>query len=309
MRIRTRLATMILCLAGAGPVAAQTCEQPRFSDPGWTDISVTTALTSTVLEGLGYRPETLMLGLDITYLSLKNGDLDVFLGSWIPGLSQFSDPYYADGSVETVAVNLTGAKFTWAVPRYVYEAGVTSFADLAEHKERFGGRIYGVEPGGNRHIESVLEQNAFGLGDWELVESSEAGMLAQVRRAVNENEWIVFLGWAPHPMNRNFDIEYLADGDEFYGTDYGASYVNTDVRTGYLDECPKIAPLLRNLKFDIDMENELMDYVLGDGMSPPEAAVRWLKDNPDWLSATLAGVGTLDGEDGLAAVRAHLGID
>ena len=34
--------------------AAGSCKNVRFSDVGWTDITATTALTSVVLEGLGY---------------------------------------------------------------------------------------------------------------------------------------------------------------------------------------------------------------------------------------------------------------
>src|SRR5690606_35010142 len=134
-------------------------------------------------------------------------------------------PYLADGSIEVIATNLTGAKYTFAVPSYVAEAGVTDLSDLAEHADRFGRRIYGIEPGnnGNRMILDMIEQDEFGLGGWKLVESSEQGMLSEVGRAIRAEEWIVFLGWEPHPMNTRYEIDYLSGADEFFGPDYGAA--------------------------------------------------------------------------------------
>lgn len=285
------------------------CLQPRLSDVGWTDITITTALTAKILEALGYRPQIHMLGTDITYRSMKNGDIDIFLGTWLPGLQAVSSPYYADGSIEKIRTNLSGAKFTLAVPKYVSDAGVLHFNDLNKNKEKFDGKIYGLEPGGNTPIEEMISTNAFGLGSWNLVESSEAGMLAQVKKAVLRSRWIVFLAWEPHPMNTTFDITYLRGGDAYYGKDYGAAVVNTDVRESYRDDCPNIVSLLENLQFSIPMENTLMEWVLNKGMTPSDAVLKWLKENPKWLDGLLSGVTDVTGQPGLPKVRTFLELD
>ncbi|MDI7920609.1 glycine betaine ABC transporter substrate-binding protein [Ferirhizobium litorale] len=255
----------------AGASEEVSCLRPRLADVGWTDITITTSLTSQLLEGLGYEPQVQMLGTDIIYRAMKNGEIDIFLGTWLPGLREVSAPYYADGSIETVRTNLTGAKFTLAVPTYVRDAGVHSFNDLSKYKEMFGGKIYGLEPGGNQPIEEMIKKDAFDLGGWDLVESSEAGMLSQVQKAVSSKGWIVFLGWEPHPMNRMYEISYLSGGDTYYGKDYGAAIVNTDVRRGFAIACPNVGALLNNLKFDVEMESELMEAVLNGGILPPDA--------------------------------------
>src|SRR5687767_5703398 len=206
------LAGAALALAvSAGAAAAQeaeSCRLVRFSDVGWTDITATTALATTVLEALGYETDVKVLSVPVTYASLKNGDIDVFLGNWMPTMEADLAPYREDGSVETIRANLEGAKYTLAVPQYTYDAGLKSFEDIAEFSDELGGQIYGIEPGndGNRLILDMIEGDQFGLGEFELVESSEQGMLAQVQRAVEREEPVVFLGWEPHPMNANVDM-------------------------------------------------------------------------------------------------------
>ncbi|WP_119461961.1 choline ABC transporter substrate-binding protein [Rhodospirillaceae bacterium SYSU D60014] len=308
----TASAATVLLVAGAAHAAdPESCETVRFSDVGWTDITATTALTSVVLEGLGYDPEVNVLSVPVTYTSLANNDIDVFLGNWMPTMTGDITPYLKAGTVVQLdEPNLEGAKYTLAVPQYVAEAGVKDFADIAEHQEQFEGKIYGIEPGndGNRLILDMIEADAFGLGDFEIVESSEQGMLSQVARAVDDEEWIVFLGWEPHPMNSNFDLTYLAGGDDYFGPNFGGATVFTNVRKGYLEECPNVAKLLRNLKFTLPMENEVMGKILDGGMQPEDAAEEWLQANPTVLDEWLAGVETIEGEDGLAAVKEDLGV-
>ena len=313
-RVLTQLlASTLAGLSLAGSALATEpaqCRNVRFADVGWADITATTAASSVVLKALGYTPSTQLLAVPVTYTSLRNKDIDVFLGNWMPTMEADIKPFVDDGSVEVVRANLEGAKYTLAVPDYVFEAGVKSFADIAKHADKFGKKIYGIEPGndGNRLILDMVEKDAFGLKGFNVVESSEAGMLSQVGRAVKRKEWIVFLGWAPHPMNSNFSLQYLAGGDDFFGPDYGAATVYTNVRKGYLDECPNVGQFLRNTVFDLKMENEIMSAMLDDGKAPEAAATAWLKKNPGFLDGWLAGVKTNDGKDGLAAVRTALGL-
>jgi len=301
-----------LALASGTAAAADpdSCMEVNFSDVGWTDITATTALTSVVLEGLGYSPKAEILSVPVTYASLKNGDIDIFLGNWMPTMEGDLAAYRDDGSVEVLGANLEGAKYTLAVPSYTAEAGLKSFKDVASFKDQLDGKIYGIEPGndGNRLIQDMIDGDAFGMKGFEVVESSEQGMLAQVARATRAKDHIVFLGWAPHPMNNNFELTYLSDGDDWFGPNYGGATVYTNVRKGYVGECPNVGKLLGNLKFTLPMEGAVMGAILDDGEEPNDAAAAWLKSNPDVLGSWLDGVTTADGSDGMAAVKAHLGL-
>ena len=206
---KTFLAATAMLALGAGAAWAQeSCDTVRFSDVGWTDITATTATTTTILEALGYGTDVKVLSVPVTYTSLKNGDIDVFLGNWMPTMEGDIAPYREDGSVETVGKNLTGAKYTLATNKAGADLGITSFEAIAAQKDALEGKIYGIEPGndGNRLILGMIEADQFGLKEFEVVESSEQGMLAQVKRADGRGEPVVFLGWEPHPMNANFEL-------------------------------------------------------------------------------------------------------
>jgi glycine betaine/proline transport system substrate-binding protein len=295
--------------ARAGAVEPDSCRTVRFSDVGWTDITATTALTARLLEGLGYRTVTQILSIPVTYASIKNRQIDVYLGDWQPSMLEDRRPFLADGSVEVVRANLEGAKYTLAVPSYVAEAGVRSFADLRPFGDRFHRKIFAIEAGnnGNRMISTMIAENRFGLGDWTIVESSEQGMLSEVDRAIHKTDWIVFLGWSPHPMNLRYRMEYLSGGDDTFGANYGGATIYTDVRAGYLAECANVATLLKNLQFTPDIESRMMSLILDDHLEGAVAATRFLSSHPQLLDAWLNGVRTFDAESGADAVRRSLG--
>jgi glycine betaine/proline transport system substrate-binding protein len=311
----SREAFLLCCcvLAAAGAAGAADplpCRRVRLAEVGWTDNTATTAVTALVLERLGYQPKVQMLSVPVTFASMRNGDVDVFLGAWMPSMTAEIAPYLADGSVEHVAVNLEGARYTLAVPDYVHDAGVRDFRDLHAFADRFGRRIYGIEPGndGNRLVRTMIERDAFELGSWRLVESSEQGMLTQVGRAIAARDWIVFLGWEPHPMNLRYRLAYLSGGDEWFGPDYGGAVVWTTARRGYVRECPNLGRLLRNLRFGTEMESALMESILSAHVEAREAGRRWLREHPAVLETWLREVETAGGEPGLAAVSAQLGV-
>jgi len=284
------------------------CRNVRFSDVGWTDITVTTAVTSKLLQALGYSTKTNLISVPVTYKSLENKDIDVFLGNWMPTMEADIKPYRDNGSVETVRANLEGAKYTLAVSEEAYKAGLKSFADIAKFAKKLDNKIYGIEPGndGNRLIQGMIDKNQFGLGQFKVVESSEAGMLSQVQRADRRKEWVVFLGWEPHPMNSRFKMKYLEGGDDVFGPNLGGATIYTNVRKGYVKECANVGKLLTNLKFSLEMENALMDAVLNGNKKPDQAATSWLKANNTTVETWLSGVTTFDGKPAMAAVKAAL---
>ncbi|PZO67812.1 MAG: glycine/betaine ABC transporter substrate-binding protein [Paracoccus denitrificans] len=309
-RFKTFTAASALAALGALPAVADdaSCQTVRLSDPGWTDITATNGVAATLLDALGYKTDVQTLSVPIGYEALKGDQIDAFLGNWMPAQQKFRDDIDASGKTEELVQNLTGAKFTLAVNAAGAALGVKDFADLDAHKDQFQGKIYGIEPGApaNQSIGGIISADKFGLGDWELVESGEQAMLAQVTRNDQSKTPTVFLAWAPHPMNVAHEITYLSGGDAEFGPDFGGATVNTVARKEWVAACPNAAKLLTQLVFDVDTENELMGLILNDGATGPDAAKEYLKDKPELVAKWTEGVTTLDGQPGTAAVEAVL---
>ncbi|MGV8842253.1 MAG: choline ABC transporter substrate-binding protein [Pseudomonas sp.] len=288
----------------------ESCKQVRFAEIGWADIAATTGVAMTLSEGLGYQPSKIMASVPIAFTGVQKGQIDAFLGYWAPSMDAVIEPFAKDGRVKVLpTANLEGAKYTLAVPTYLAEAGLKSFQDIAKFKKELDGNIYAIEPGndGNLLIEKMIEEDQFGMGSFRIVPSSEAGMLVQVQRAVRKQKPVVFLGWAPHPMNTQFDLTYLSGGDDVFGPDYGAAKVYTVVPQDYQVRCPNVGKLLNNLQFSVKIESQLMEKVL-QKEDPAEVAKNWIKANPEVLDKWLAGVTTYDGQDGVAAVKKYVGL-
>ena len=301
-------ATLIASPAFASEPAA--CAKPRFSDVGWTDITATTTIASQILQSLGYKPEVSVLSVAITFKALENGDRDIFLGNWMPLQEPTQGPLVKAGKIDVVVDNLKDARIGFATSKDAYDAGLKTYADIAKFKDQLGGKLYGIEAGSgaNNTISKMIAENTFGLKGFDLVESSEQGMLAQVSQKIRMKQPVVFFGWRPHPMNVNMPIAYLSNGNDVFGPNDGGATVVTLTRPGYVKECPNVGRFLTNLVFDVAMEDRLMSDILDKGMTPDAAVHAWLKENPAALDKWLVGVTTFDGKPGMTAVKSGLGL-
>ncbi|PQP03677.1 choline ABC transporter substrate-binding protein [Pseudomonas frederiksbergensis] len=308
-KLSTVLTVGFLALGSTSAYAEQSCETVKMADPGWSDIAATNAITGFLLDGMGYKAKVDTLAVPITFGGLKDGQVDVFLGNWMPAQQGFYDKFVASGDVTQLAKNLDGTEFTLAVPDYVWDAGVHNFNDLNKyaelHPKEVDKKIYGIGSGApaNISLQEIIKKNDFDMGQWKLVESSEQAMLAEVSRAVKKQKFVTFLGWTPHPMNVQLKMHYLKGGEKYFG-DTGSVYTLT--RKGYAQACPNVGKLLTNLSFTQEMENSIMAEVVNKKVSNTDAAKAWIKANPAVLDKWLDGVKTVDGKDALPAVKAKL---
>lgn len=269
----------------ADNAANQACKTVRFGQPAWAGASVKTATASWMLQQLGYQTKVTKASLPIIYTALAENDMDVLLAQWMPSQRKVFRPFGIDGSIDIVGPNLTGGHYTIGVPKYVYDAGVTSIADLDKHKDKFQGRIYGIDQGsgGNTTITEMIDDDYDGLGDWELKHSSTGVMVAEVGRHIRKKQWIAFLAWTPHPMNVNYNIKYLSGGVDYWGKDKGAITVNTVSAKGFAWKCPNVGQFLANYKWTPDQQSQAMLQVKNGGLDPLAAGKSMIKKNPDLL--------------------------
>ena len=274
------------------------CKNVRLGVVNWTDVIATSAMTQVLLEDLGYNVKQTSASQQIIFAGIRDQRLDMFLGYWNPLMTQTITPFVEQKQVRVLdQPSLKDARATLAVPTYLADKGLKSFADIARFKKELGGKIYGIEPGSgaNTQIKDMIAKNRFGLGDFQLVESSEAGMLSAVTRAVKRNEAIVFFGWAPHPMNVNQDMTYLSGSEDALGPNEGMATVWTVTAPDYASRCPNVDKLLGNLTFTAADESRMMQPLL-EHKDAFDSARQWLKDHPQDRQRWLQGVTTFDGK-------------
>ena len=295
-----RLISCCLLVLSPYALAAEdaSCKNVRMGVVNWTDVIATSAMAQTLLDGLGYKTKQTSASQQIIFAGLRDKRLDMFLGYWNPIMNQSITPFVDAKQVTVLAEpSLKDAKAMLAVPTYMADKGLKSFADIATFEKELGGRIYGIEPGSgaNTQIKAMIEKNRIGLGKFQLVESSEAGMLSAVTRAVKRNEPIVFFGWTPHPMNINQDMTYLTGSEDALGPDEGRATVWTVTAPDYASRCPNVSRLLSNLTFSAEDESRMMQPLL-DHKDAQASARQWLKDHPQDQQRWLEGVTTVDGK-------------
>ncbi|MGC6371779.1 choline ABC transporter substrate-binding protein [Pseudomonas sp. K2I15] len=305
----------LLILTGAALLSANamaadpaSCKAVRMGVVSWTDVIATSGMADVLLNGLGYDSKQTSAVQQIIFAGIRDKRLDIFLGYWKPAMDNNIAPFLAANQVKVFdKPSLSDAQATLAVPQYVADAGLKTFADIARFKDKLGGKIYGIEPGSgaNTDIQKMIDSNRFGLGGFKLVASGEAGMLAAVQRAVNRKEFVVFVGWTPHPMNINMKMAYLTGSEDVFGANEGMATVSTVTAPDYAERCPNVTRLLENLTYTAAQESQLMVPIM-DRKTPQDVARQWLRDNPEDLQRWLVGVTTLDGKDGVAAVQASL---
>ncbi|TYO97390.1 glycine betaine ABC transporter substrate-binding protein [Desulfallas thermosapovorans] len=144
------------------------------------------------------------------------------------------------------------------------------------------GKIVGIEPGAGimSATEAAIEQ--YGL-DFQLQDSSSAAMAASLKRAIDNEEWIVVTGWTPHWKFAQWDLKYLDDPKGVYG---GEEEIATIARTGLKDDMPEVYEILDKFYWaPADMEAVMLD--IQGGMTPDEAAEKWIENNQDKVNAWL----------------------
>ncbi|WP_144049439.1 ABC transporter substrate-binding protein [Vreelandella massiliensis] len=291
-------------MLGASPAVAS-LKDVRFGVPPWPGVTVKSEVAAQLMEAMGYDTRQNDLAVSVILEGLTRNDLDVYLGGWYPVQTDMVEPLIAKGKVEKLVSNIQGATSGLVVPQYVYDAGITSVADLDAHRERFDGEIQGIEAGTgiNTAILGAIEGDIAGLGDWNLRESSTAAMLAQAEQKMANEEWVTFVGWEPHWMNVSFDLAYLEDADEAGIADI-ESTVWTVVPASLAQEDPHLHRFLSQFVVDIEDQNAWVHGYSYEDRPADEVATEWIENNLDTVAEWLDSVEARDGTPAIEAVRA-----
>lgn len=291
----------------AAATPTDTVDTVEFAHAPWPGLTVKTEVATQILEAAGYDTNTSELAVPAAAQAVSQGDMHAWLGQWMPSQEPAWADFMDDGSVTQAAVNLSGTTYIPAVPQYVADdMGITSFADLDEHAEEFGNRFLGIEAGnpGNQYIQDAIDQDAYGLGDWEVVTSSTSAMLTEVGNAIDNQEPVAFLGWKPHWMTVAYDLHFLEDPQDVWP---GAGEVHTVLNTEFMENNPNAATFLEQIQVELQTQSDWIFEFGRENRPADEVATEWLSGNLDTVEPWLEGVQARDGGPAIDAVRSEFG--
>ncbi|MFK4762175.1 glycine betaine ABC transporter substrate-binding protein [Microbacterium sp. ZW T5_45] len=251
--------------------------------PSWTDGLSTAYLLQDQLEKLGYTVEMQTLTeAGPLYTGLAQGDVDVFPSAW-PEVThaEYMDTY--GDSIEDLGTYYDNARLTIAVPEY---SDIDSIEDLVGAGSTFDGKIYGIEPGAGLTAQTQKMMPEYGLdGEYQLVTSSTAAMLTELKSATEKQEDIVVTLWRPFWANDAFPVKDLEDPKGAMGEAEGLHFLGT---LGFADEFPDAAELIQQIVLDDEQYGSLEDLVVNEYGEGQEAAAvdAWLEkygDQFDWV--------------------------
>jgi len=279
-----------------------------FGVPAWPGITVKTAIAEQLLNPLGYETSTQEIGLQVIYQGIESGDIDAFLGAWLPAQREMFDPRKESGVLIDVANNVDGAQMTLAVPEYLFEDGLQSFADLDDYRDQLDGEIHGFGAGSaaSEILNNAIDNDTWGLGDWQLVDTSEVGMLSAARDAISREEPIVWVGWTPHWMNLELPMRYLEDPEDLFGENNGESDVLTLLRGDYAEANPNVVTFFEQFTFSAEEQSWMIQAFGQEERDLADVAEQWIVDHPERIEAMLADVTTTDGDPAWPVIEAEL---
>ncbi|CCF20925.1 putative substrate binding glycine betaine/L-proline ABC transporter [Pseudorhizobium banfieldiae] len=283
-----KLVSLSLAAVIAGSVStivlAQDAKPVKIGWAAWSDAEFVTKLAAKLIKDeLGQEVELVQTDVAPLYQGVSRGDLDAMMMAWLP---QTHADYYAKikDDVETLGTVYENAKLGWVVPNYIPEDAISSIEDLAkdEVKEKLGNTVQGIDPGAGLTRLSQQALKDYGLDDYKLQISSEAGMLTTVDRAVRSEDWFVATSWSPHWMFGKYDIRYIEDPKTSLGE---AEHVDVLARKGFKEDNPEVAGFLSRMQLPIDDLQAGMFNA--QETSYEEAVAKYIEDHPDQVNAWL----------------------
>jgi len=310
MKNLKRVGVFALCFlflfATAGAAAKK--DTLNFGVPSWPGVTVKSEVLAQLLEAMGHDVKQITAAPSFIFSSLSANDMQIFLGGWSPLEDPMIDPLVAKKKIIKAGKNIEGAVTALAVPRYVAEAGIEYVEDLDEHKDKFGGIIYSIEPGTgiSEDLNAAVDIDAGGLGDWDLKETSTAIMLAEAKSMFDQQKWVVFFGWEPHWMNIAMDLSFLkskTDGTSDIGS--SESIVYTITSAALPESHPEVFTFMQQLRVpNLEQSAWIYEYQHED-RKPKDVAAEWIAANLDGLVAEWTrGVKATDGREAIEAIRA-----
>lgn len=275
------LAVFLIAALGRGIMAmtsgmADKGETVNIAYVQWDSEVASTHVIAEVLKNEGYHVTLTPLDNAVMWQTVANGNADFSTSAWLPVTHGQQYQKYKS-KLDDLGPNLKGTKLGLAVPKYMTD--VNSIEDLSKQADQ---KITGIEPGaGIMAAAKKTLKEYYNLSSWELVAASTGAMTTSLDQAIKKKDPIVVTAWSPHWMFAKYDLKYLKDPKETFGS---TENINTIARKGLKKDLPNVYKIIDKFHWtQKDMEAVMLD--INKGMSPEAAAKKWVEANKSKVSS------------------------
>lgn len=275
------LAVFLIAALGRGIMAmtsgmADKGETVNIAYVQWDSEVASTHVIAEVLKNEGYHVTLTPLDNAVMWQTVANGNADFSTSAWLPVTHGQQYQKYKS-KLDDLGPNLKGTKLGLAVPKYMTD--VNNIEDLSKQADQ---KITGIEPGaGIMAAAQKTLKEYHNLSSWELVAASTGAMTTSLDQAIKKKDPIVVTAWSPHWMFAKYDLKYLKDPKETFGS---TENINTIARKGLKKDLPNVYKIIDKFHWtQKDMEAVMLD--INKGMSPEAAAKKWVEANKSKVSS------------------------
>lgn len=217
------------------------------------------------------------VSVGVSFVGTANNERGMFMGVWLPKTHEHYMERVKDDVVH-VGTMYKGARLGWAVPDYIPEEQLKSFSDLKKPavKQRLNSRIQGISAGAGEMGLSKQALKDYGLDGYTLTTASGAAMTAELKRAIDRNEWIVVTGWSPHWKWVRYDLRYIDDPKHSLGE---AETVEAIANPKLVESEPEIMAFMKRMQFSLEQVNNMAADA--NETSYDAAGKRFIENHPD----------------------------
>ncbi|QJB36728.1 glycine betaine ABC transporter substrate-binding protein [Chitinophaga oryzae] len=237
----------------------------------WAEGVAMTNLAKVLLEQQGYTVTLKNADVAPIFAAVAGGDADVFMDTWMPVTHKTYMETFGD-KVTVLGTSFDSARIGLVVPDYV---DARTIGDLDKYKTAFDGKVVGIDAGAGIMAKAEDAIRAYGL-DYELQSSSEAAMMATLKKNIDEKTPVVVTGWAPHHMFARYKLRFLEDPKMVFGE---MEKIMTIANNEFTVKDTAAVNFFRKFKLNSEALSSLMN-AMADADGREEMAVKqWISEH------------------------------
>lgn len=305
-KIRSKLAFGVavaaLMVPASAVMAADSSDPIIIVQNNWTSQLVLSNVVGRVLESIGDTVEYAPSDTQLQFSAIANGDMHFQVEAWEGSMKTAFEAALAEGMVDAGSHDAQ-TREEWWIPRYVLDTcpGANTWDGLNACADQFAtaetapkGRFVGPPADWGKHY---AERIAALQMDFVAINVGQAATLwAELQSAYDRKEPVVLFNWTPNFIESKFDglfVDFPEPEDACFNDaswgpnpnatgDCGAprgGWLKKAAWSGMADKWPDAWKVLQKVNFTNAQIAAAALMVDVDGMSPEDAAKKWIADN------------------------------